>query len=108
MTADLAAFELACEATVSDSLGKSVTTLSAFTNPVTFKEQVDTPELLTPPDGAGMGLGVNPESGFILSAETEGPTATMNGLRLDKNLRNLFIKHSFSNQSLDSFSLGLN
>ena len=85
VTADLAAFELACEATVSDSLGKSVTTLSAFTNPVTFKEQVDTPELLTPPDGAGMGLGVNPESGFILSAETEGPTATMNGLRFDKN-----------------------
>ena len=85
VTADLAAFELACEATVGDSLGNSVTTLSAFTSPVTFKEQVDTPELLTPPDGAGMGLGVNPESGFILSAETEGPTATMNGLRFDKD-----------------------
>ena len=84
VTDELVTFRLACEVTVSDSFGTSVTTLSEYTEPVDYKEVVNTPELITPPDGAGLGAELIPESGAIVSATTEGPAATMYGLRFDE------------------------
>ena len=85
ITAEMAGFEIACEATVGDSLGSSVTTLSDYTDAVAYQEEVDTPELITPPDGAGLGAGISPESGVITDVSVEGPNATMYGLRFDPN-----------------------
>jgi len=85
ITAEMAGFEIACEATVGDSLGNSVTTLSDYTDAVAYQEEVDTPELITPPDGAGLGVGIKPESGLITDVTVEGPTAEMHGLRFDRN-----------------------
>ena len=83
ITAEMAGFEIACEATVGDSLGSSVTTLSDYTDAVAYQEEVDTPELITPPDGAGLGAGISPESGVITDVTIEGANADMHGLRFD-------------------------
>ena len=72
ITPEMASFEIACEATVGDSLGSSVTTLSDYTDAVAYQEEVDTPELITPPDGAGLGAGISPESGVITDVTIEG------------------------------------
>ena len=89
ITAEMAGFEIACEATVGDSLGSSVTTLSDYTDAVAYQEEVDTPELITPPDGAGLGAGISPESGTITDVSVEGPNATMYGLRFDADRQTL-------------------
>ena len=92
ITPEMASFEIACEATVGDSLGSSVTTLSDYTDAVAYQEEVDTPELITPPDGAGLGAGISPESGVITDVTIEGANATMYGLRFDA-LTNTYLSH---------------
>ena len=80
---ELSGHQVLCECSVSDSLSKSVTERSPLTSVIEYSEEVDTPELITPPDGAGLGAGISPESGVITDVTIEGANATMHGLRFD-------------------------
>ena len=101
---ELSGHQVLCECSVSDSLNKSVTERSSLTSVIEYNEEVDTPELLTPPDGAGLGAGIKPESGLITDVTVEGPTATMHGLRFD-SARETYLQGSANGSPVKTASL---
>ena len=70
--------KLDCVVTITDDLGSTATKTSPETQPVQANETVDTPTLLTPPNGAGLGPDtITPTTDSLSSVSTTGTTTTV-------------------------------